>query len=321
MPSNTENIYDVPPCRQPIPVNINQSESEKAYEPLEYRGKSGLRPGRPTWNRNRQLRDKEATSMENEVEKFDALSVTNSQRISTVSTSSSSSRSSCDSMMLSSPPPDPLKEITLPQEEATQQLLDLHAAVCQAVPKLMEFVSSRWRSREHLGEHLQEIRAASEDVARSVTVFLNFVLDVRGNAQRLTDSNVQSRLLKQLSAVEDSGLVLQKSVDNLGRSGWRLDTLAQEPGPQQSPDQLERFVSVARTIPEDVKRLVSIINANSKLLFKNVQKEPEVQKNASPPDVRINIEKNRSPKEKEVDCDYVQLQVSFIFINHSVLFL
>ncbi|XP_062843272.1 cas scaffolding protein family member 4 [Trichomycterus rosablanca] len=314
---NAESIYDVPPCRQPMPIQqtVNLSESEKAVEPLEYRGKHGLRPdyprGRPSWTRNRQLRDREATIIENEVEKFRGLSVAGSQRISTVSTSSSSSgssRSSCDSMMLSSPSPEPLKEITLSQEEATQRLLELQEAVCRAVPKLMEFVSSRWRSREHLGKHLQEIRAASEDVAHSVTGFLNFALDVRGNAQRLTDSNLQSRLQKQLSTVEDSGLILQKSVDDLGCLGWPLDVLAQDLKQPQTPDQLERFVTVARMIPEDVKRLVSIVNANSKLLFKNTSKEPESLKSASPPDVRKSLGRNNLPKDKDGDYDYVQLQ-------------
>lgn len=331
-PPEKESIYDVPPSlkqREPI-LNgltlpnqqvINPGDSENVSKPLEYRCKPGPRRdhprGRSLWGRNimlsRELQERGAITIENEVKNGRGLPLSKNQRNSTVSTSSttsSSSRSSCDSLLLASPSPEPLREITLSPEETTQRLLQLQETVCQAVPKLMNFVSSHWRSREHLDQHLQEIRAASEDVANSVTSFLNFVLDIRGNAQRLTDSNLQARLQKQLSIVEDSGLILQTSVDALGGLGWALDALAQDLGQQQSSDQLERFVMVARTLPEDIKRLVSIINANSKLLFRNSSKEPEMPKNTSPPHVRKNLDKNEPLLDTEGDDDYVKLQVN-----------
>lgn len=336
-PPEKECIYDVPPSlkqREPI-LNgltlpnqqvINPGDSENVSKPLEYRCKPGPRPdhprGRSLWGRNimlsRELQERGAITIENEVKNGRGLPLSKNQRNSTVSTSSttsSSSRSSCDSLLLASPSPEPLREITLSPEETAQRLLQLQETVCQAVPKLMNFVSSRWRSREHLDQHLQEIRAASEDVANSVTSFLNFVLDIRGNAQRLTDSNLQARLQKQLSIVEDSGLILQTSVDALGGLGWALDALAQDLGQQQSSDQLERFVMVARTLPEDIKRLVSIINANSKLLFRNSSKEPEMPKNTSPPHVRKNLDKNEPLLDTQGDDDYVKLQVNRPFLK------
>uniref|UniRef100_A0A8C1KGS3 Cas scaffold protein family member 4 n=1 Tax=Cyprinus carpio TaxID=7962 RepID=A0A8C1KGS3_CYPCA len=209
-----------------------------------------------------------------------------SSTVSTSSTASSSSRSSCDSFI--------------------NRLLELQEAVCQSVPKLMLFVSSHWRTKEHLSQHLHQIRMATEDVTDSVTCFLNFALDVRGNAQRLTDFNLQTRLLKQLSIVEDSGLILQEAARTLRDLGWPLDTLAQDADQSQTPDHLERFVMVARTIPEDVKRLVSILNANGKLLFKVPAKEPDVVEKIGTSE--------RSKSEPMVDSgidesDYVQLQV------------
>uniref|UniRef100_A0A8B9GUB8 Cas scaffold protein family member 4 n=1 Tax=Astyanax mexicanus TaxID=7994 RepID=A0A8B9GUB8_ASTMX len=292
-----ESIYDIPPCAKPQEPsldatgvqklqNVSLSDSDKGVVPLEYRGKSGpmydFPRVLPTWGRQGRLSSHSMASM--------------------ASTTSSSSRSSCDSLMLSSPSPEPLREITMPQEEVSQQLMELQDMVCRAISKLMDFVSSSWRSREHLGEHLQEIHAAAEGVANSVTSFLDFVLDVRGNARRLTDSNLQTRLQKQLSIVEDSGLILQQSVDALGGLGWSLD--------------LERFVMVARTVPEDVKRLVSILNANGKLLFRSATKESETPKNASPTNPRPSQGKSEPPQDSEGDDnDYVQLQVRGIFYS------
>ncbi|KAK3536634.1 hypothetical protein QTP86_015437, partial [Hemibagrus guttatus] len=328
IPKQEEGIYDVPPSinkREPI-LNVltlpNQNvtspaNSENASKPLEYRFKTGPRPGRSSWGRqimvSRELQERGTKTTEKELKNDRGMSVFENQRNSTVSTSSntsSSSRSSCDSMMFGSPSPEPLREVTLSPEEATKRLLQLQETVCQAVPRLMNFVSSHWRSPEHLGQHLQEIRVASEDVANSVTSFLNFALDIRGNAQRLSDSNLQTRLQKQLSVVEDSGLIVQTSVNSLGDLGWTLDVLAQDPGQPQTPDKLERLVMVARTLPEDIKRLVSIINANSKLLFRNSSKEPEMPKNTSPPHVRKSLDKNEPLLDKEGDDDYVHLQDS-----------
>ncbi|XP_067360588.1 cas scaffolding protein family member 4 [Channa argus] len=229
-----------------------------------------------------------------------------SQRISTAS---SSSTSSCDSLALSSSSPEPLREVTLSQDEACRRLLDLQESICRTVPRLMEFVSSHWRSREHFEKHLKEIREAAEGIACSLTCFLNFTLDIKGNARRLTDANLQTRLYKQLSIVEDSGVILQQTVGALNIAGWPLNTLCQDPERVQTPDQLERFVMVARTVPEDVKRLVSIINANGKLLFRPPQKDPELLNTTGQP------EKKKSPNRREQggdivedDNDYVELQ-------------
>ncbi|XP_060766732.1 cas scaffolding protein family member 4 [Neoarius graeffei] len=302
---------------------INPGDSENISKPLEYRCELGPRPDHPrgclSWGKkimlSREQQEKGAITIENAIKNGSGAPVSENQRDSTVSTSSttsSSSRSSCDSLF-GSPSPDPPREVTLSPEEVTQRLLQLQETVCQAVPKLMNFVSSHWRCRKHLGQHLQKIRTASEDVANSVTSFLNFALDIRGNAQGLTDSNLQARLQKQLSIIEDSGLILQSSMDALGGLGWSLDVLAQDQGQLQTPDQLDRFVMVARTLPEDMKRLVSIINANSKLLFRNSSKEPELTKNPSPPDVQKSLGKNEPSADTKVDDDYVQLQTKTEF--------
>lgn len=338
-----ECIYDVPPrilqkepllngLTLPTQKVINPSDSKNVSISLEYRCKPGPSPDHPRGLSScgkkimlsRELQERGAMTIEAEVKNGSGVSVSENQRnsvmsnsstSSTSSTSSSSSRSSCDSLMFGSPSPEPLREVMLSPEEAAQRLLKLLERVCQAVPKLMDFVSSSWRTRKHLGQYLQEIRAASEDIANSVTSFLNFALDVKGNAQRLTDLNLQARLQKQFSIVEDSGLILQSSVNALGSMGWSLDVLAQELGQPQTPDQLERFVMVARTLPEDMKRLVSIINANSKLLFRISSKEPEMTKNTSPPHARKTPDKNEPPLDTEGDEDYVQLQVNRPFLE------
>ncbi|KAM4740392.1 cas scaffolding protein family member 4 [Anableps anableps] len=224
-----------------------------------------------------------------------------------ISTASSSSTSSCDSLPLSSSSPEPLREVTLSQEEACRKLLELQESVCGALPQLMDFVSSNWRCKYHLEKHLKEIKEATETIVSTLSCFLNFALDIKGNARWLTDTNLQTRLYKQLSIVEDSGVILQQTVSSLNTAGWPLDTLCQDAGQIQNPDQLDRFVMVARTVPDDVKRLVSIIYGNSKLLFKAPQKDQESVSSRSPPQTKKSPDKTKQESQED-DNDYVELQ-------------
>ncbi|XP_053725262.1 cas scaffolding protein family member 4 [Synchiropus splendidus] len=239
------------------------------------------------------------------------LSLTNENmkhgRSQRISTASNSSTSSCDSLQMSSA--EPQQVVTLSQEEACRTLSELQESVSRAVPKLMDFVSSRWRCRTHLEQHLEEIKTAAEVIADSLTQFLNFALDIKGNAQRLTDSHLKTRLCKQLSIVEDSSVILKQTVNCLNIAGWPLDTLCQDPSQLQTPDQLERFVMVARTVPDDVKRLVSIVNANGKLLFKASPKDPDVENPNSVQEIKksSDLSQVRGEQEEE-DNDYVELQ-------------
>ncbi|XP_041112740.1 cas scaffolding protein family member 4-like [Polyodon spathula] len=233
---------------------------------------------------------------------------TNSQCSSNAS--SSSSGSSCDP--LPPPPlssPEPHRAVTLSQEEAVRRLSLLQEGVCQAVSRLMVFVSSRWRAREHLTCHLEEVHSSVEAIAGSLSSFLDFVRDMRGNASRLRDCNLQARLQKQLAIVEDSGVILREAKAALAQAGWELDSLAQDPSQAPPSDSLDRFVMVARTVPEDVKRLVSILNANSKLLFRLTSPVP------APAPVWTKREESRAGKKNgpqgnspSEDSDYVLLQ-------------
>ncbi|KAM6946513.1 cas scaffolding protein family member 4 [Lycodopsis pacificus] len=312
-----ELVYAVPPQEEPLARVISDPPSD--HIPLECRGDSSNAHelARVRLQRMRNFlacttfhelpRNGESLVQEDDERgRTLRLSTADSQRISTAS---SSSTSSCDSLTLGSSSPEPLREVTLSQDEACRRLLDLRDSVCKAVPCLMEFVSSHWRSRQHLEKHLREIEEAAEGIVCSLTCFLSFALDVKGNARRLTDTNLQTRLFKQLSIVEDSGVILQQTVSALNMAGWPLNTLCQDPGQVQTPDQLERFVMVARTVPEDVKRLVSIINANGKLLFRAPQKAPESLNTIGQPETKKSPDgSEQGGNLVEDDNDYVELQ-------------
>uniref|UniRef100_A0A668TL32 SH3 domain-containing protein n=1 Tax=Oreochromis aureus TaxID=47969 RepID=A0A668TL32_OREAU len=312
-----ESVYVVPAKEELLIQGVTDQPNDQ--KPLECRGNSSndfeLQRVRLQRMRNflvcttfHGIQESGETALrEDEQGRNQHLPAADNQRISTAS---SSSNSSCDSLALSSSSPELLREVTLSQDEACRKLLDLQESVCEAVPKLMDFVSSHWRCKGHLEKHLKEIKEAAELIVCSLTCFLNFALDVKGNARRLTDANLQTRLCKQLSIVEDSGVILQQTVSNLNAAKWPLNKLSQEPGKVQTPDQLERFVMVARTIPDDIKRLVSIINANGKLLFRTPQRDQESVNTTDPPEKKCLDKTKQEGDLAEDDNDYVELQVS-----------
>lgn len=251
------------------------------------------------------------------------------------STLSSSSSSSAESFSTLSPSPEPIQEIKLELEAAIETLTRLQHGVSSSIASLMIFVSSKWRLQEHLEKSLEEIHRAVDHIKVSMGEFLAFAQALKGNASNLTDNNLQARIKKQLEILTNSYKILTETREALNSCSWSLEALVLRK-PQNNPDDLDRFVMVARTIPEDIKRFVSIIIANGKLLFRKNEKEQEKKQpkvnleckmaKQIPVPRRVEIEslqrnapekssQSRVPVEKPEensteDCDYVQLQVS-----------
>nr|XP_008170713.1 cas scaffolding protein family member 4 isoform X1 [Chrysemys picta bellii] len=262
----------------------------------------------------------------------DRLSVSSvDSRTSTLSTLSSTSAES--SSMSSSE--EPAKEIELELDLAIEALTKLQHSVSSSVASLMIFVSSKWRFREHLETNLEEIHRAIDHIKVSLGEFLDFAQAIKVNASCVTDNNLQTRIKTQLKILTDSFQILVETREALNNCKWSLEVLVIKK-PQNNPDDLDRFVMVARTIPDDIKRFVSIIIANGKLLFKKNCKEEETKtpkigtdyKMAKPIPIprrreldslqrntldKPNKNKVSSEKSREnvtEDCDYVQLQKS-----------
>ncbi|XP_006129459.2 cas scaffolding protein family member 4 isoform X1 [Pelodiscus sinensis] len=310
-----QNVYDIPKV---LPV---ASQHGKGTE------KNNCSFGNHTYNIPPQL------SKDAKLEQ-DRLSVSSmDSRTSTLSTSSTTSAES--SSMSSSE--EPAKEIKLELDVAIETLTKLQHSVSSSIASLMIFVSSKWRFQEHLETNLEEIHRAIDHIKVSLGEFLDFAQAIKMNASCATDNNLQTRINKQLKILTDSFQILVQTRKALNNCNWSLEVLVIKK-PQTSPDDLDRFVMVARTIPDDIKRFVSIIIANGKLLFRKNCEEQETK----PPNIgtdhkmakqisthrRIELDslqsnpfnkpnkiKFSSEKSREnaiEDCDYVQLQKSFV---------
>ncbi|KYO42060.1 cas scaffolding protein family member 4 [Alligator mississippiensis] len=303
-----QNIYDIPKV---LPTALqNRKGTEKNNGSFEDH----------TYNVPLQLsRD---AKLEQDRLSFDSVD----SRTSTISTSPSTS---VESFSLSSEE-EPAQEIKLDLDVAIEMLTKLQHSVSSSVASLMLYVSSKWRYQEHLEANIEEVHRAVDHIKVSLGEFLNFAQGIKANASYLSDNNLQTRIKKQLQILVDSFHILVETREALNNCSWSLQVLVIKK-PQNNPDDLDRFVMVARAIPDDIRRFVSIIIANGKLLFKkndNEQKTTQPKLNTehkmakpvpAPRKREFNSLQRNKPNKSELsseksrknvseDCDYVHLQ-------------
>ncbi|XP_030769816.1 cas scaffolding protein family member 4 isoform X2 [Rhinopithecus roxellana] len=207
---------------------------------------------------------------------------------STTSTDSFSSSSSEESA----------KELSLDLDVARETVMSLQHKVVSSVAGLMLFVSRKWRFRDYLEANIDAIHRSTEHIEESVREFLDFARGVHGTACNLTDSNLQNRIRDQMQTISNSYRILLETKGSLDNRNWPLEVLVTD-NVQNSPDDLERFVMVARMLPEDIKRFASIVIANGRLLFKrNCEKEETVQLT---PNAEFKCDKCIQPPQRETE--------------------
>nr|KAF6421836.1 Cas scaffold protein family member 4 [Rousettus aegyptiacus] len=211
--------------------------------------------------------------------------------VSSCSSTSTDSSSSCFSE-------ESAKEPSLDLDLAKETVMALQQKVASAVAGLMLFVSRKWRFRDNLEANIDAIHRATDHVEESLREFLDFARGVCGAACNLASSNLQARIRDQLQTVSNSYQVLLETKDTLDGCNWSLEVLVMDEV-QSSPDDLERFVMVARMVPEDIKRLASMLIANARLLFKqNCEKEEIVH---STPNAGFKLAKCIQLPQREVE--------------------
>uniref|UniRef100_A0A8C3VQM5 Cas scaffolding protein family member 4 n=1 Tax=Catagonus wagneri TaxID=51154 RepID=A0A8C3VQM5_9CETA len=194
----------------------------------------------------------------------DSLSVSSSDSRASVLSSCSSTSTDSSSSSFSE---EPAKELPLDLDLAKETVTALQRKVASSVSSLMHFVSRKWRFRDCLEANIDSIRRAADHIEESLREFLDFAHGLRGTAGNLADSNLQAKIRDQLQTLSNSYQILLETKESLESCGWSLEVLVTDKV-QNSPDDLERFVLVARMVPEDIKRFASIIIANGRLLFK-----------------------------------------------------
>lgn len=185
-----------------------------------------------------------------------SFSSTGSTR-SSMSTSSSSTGSNSEA------------RLTLDVDAAVQRLYRLQQGVEISVGALHSMAaSSHWRTFPFMERHANDVRMVLDRVRATLGDFIVFGRGAAANATSLSDSSLHSKMRRQLGRLEDSQQILLQIYQVLDNCSWALNTLAYSGNHHNKSDDLDRFVMVSRTVPDDAKQLASTIGGSAELLFR-----------------------------------------------------
>ncbi|XP_030337452.1 enhancer of filamentation 1 isoform X2 [Strigops habroptila] len=184
---------------------------------------------------------------------------------STRSNMSTSSTTSKDSSFSASTAQD--KRLILDPDTAIERLYHLQQMVETAVNNLMAFVTADWRSYGYMEKHINEIHTAVDKVEQSLLEYLQFAKGSAANASCLSEFSLLNKMRREVQRLEDSHQILTQTSHDLNSYHWSLNVLAVN-RLQNKCDDLDRFVMVARTVPDDAKQLTTTISVNAEVLFR-----------------------------------------------------
>lgn len=116
--------------------------------------------------------------------------------------------------------------------------------------------------------HANDVRTVLDRVRAALGDFVVFGRGAAANATALSDSSLHSKLRRQLGRLEDSQQILLQIYQTLENCSWAINALASSGRQHNKSDDLDRFVMVSRTVPDDAKQLASTIGSNAELLFR-----------------------------------------------------
>lgn len=201
-----------------------------------------------------------------------SFSSTGSTR-SSMSTSSSSTGSSSEG------------RLALDLDAAVQRLYRLQQGVEASVAALQNFAASpHWRTFPFMERHANDVRTVLDRVRAGLGDFVVFGRGAAANATALSDSSLHSKLRRQLGRLEDSQQILLQIYQAFENCGWALNALASSAAAKHhnKTDDLDRFVMVSRTLPDDAKQLASTIGSNAELLFRRAPMDGSFSRGSTP---------------------------------------
>lgn len=313
-----EGVYDVPPpaLHSGAGPQTDVYDIPRGVQPSQHRTTPADRDG------NKSIYDIPAQDARAAADLTDGVnrlsfSSTGSSR-SSMSTSSSSAGSSSESRLV------------LDVDAAVQRLCRLQQAVEVSVGALQSMAaSSLWRTSPFMERHANDVHTVLDRVRASLGDFVVFGRGAAANAAALADSSLHAKLRRQLGRLEDSQHILLQIYQVLDNGGWAPNTLASSGKQHHKSDDLDRFVMVSRTVPDDAKQLVSTIGSNAELLFRRTHLDGDPSHTLTSPSSdkdsyggqtksfpascsqdKDNMNSEKCVKSWMEDYDYVHLQVN-----------
>ncbi|XP_067651248.1 enhancer of filamentation 1-like [Haliotis asinina] len=161
-------------------------------------------------------------------------------------------------------------ELPLEMDAALEFLTRLQQDIQKTASKFLGFVSSTWRKKESLQSKLYEIKIAVTGVKNSLAEYIKFAQGTLANASKLPDKKLVNKLYKQLNPLQNSFQLISGALKNLDEVKWQTDILA-EPLDSSKSDDLGQIATLCKDLSSNARKLASLIQGNSTLLFPRTQ--------------------------------------------------
>ncbi|XP_068567446.1 enhancer of filamentation 1 [Cebidichthys violaceus] len=269
-PNGNEGIYDVPPSA----LHSGAGSQSDVYDIPR-----GMQP--PQQHRTSPA-DRDGSKGIYDIPAQDARAVADvTDGVNRLSFSSTGSTRS--SMSTSSSSTGSEGRLALDVDAAVQRLCRLQQAVEASVGALHSMAASpHWRTFPFMERHANDVRTVLDRVRAALGDFVVFGRGAAANATALSDSSLHSKLRRQLARLEDSQQILLQIYQVLESCSWALNALASAGKHHNKSDDLDRFVMVSRTVPDDAKQLASTIGSSAELLFRRTHADGSFSMGSTP---------------------------------------
>ncbi|XP_038069899.1 breast cancer anti-estrogen resistance protein 1-like isoform X2 [Patiria miniata] len=149
-----------------------------------------------------------------------------------------------------------------------------------AIAYLMSYVSSTWRHQSNLEPRIHEIKSACKQLKVALEEFLEFSDQCVAGAAKHSEELWTGKLCKSAQAMRESHASMVKSHAALDEMNWQVSKLVYKPG-SSTANELDQIALSARSVTDDMKRFVSLVQENEASLFR-----PSFARNLSNPQER-----------------------------------
>lgn len=179
-----------------------------------------------------------------------------------------------------------------------ESLNRLQNEAASAVQRLLGLFTPSWRKPENLRNGILEIKLSAERLRTSLHELSEFCEGSLGNAHKAADKSLVTKLKPLSKALNDANRVIQDSCNELDMLNWEVDKLSREKEEETNFDCLDRLISCAKSLTEDIRRAASFLQGNAPLLFKKGS-SPALPEDYDYVNLDKQTEKNKSQEIRE----------------------
>ncbi|XP_077446706.1 enhancer of filamentation 1 [Stigmatopora argus] len=287
-------VYDIPPSSEPANRHRNSNEGIYDVPPTALLSGGAVSPG-DVYDvpRGAQLPRRRSSPSERDKGVYDVPAADSrgvadvTDGVNRLSFSSTGSTRSSMSTSSSSTGTGSEGRLALDVDAALQRLHRLQQGVELSVGALHSMAASpHWRTFPFVERHANDVRAVLDRVRTGLGDFILFGKGAAANATALSDSALHGKLRRQLCRLEDSQQILLQIYQALENNGWSPNALASCGAGKHhnKSDELDRFVMVSRSVPDDAKQLASTIGNGAELLFRRSHADGSFSGGSTPDD-------------------------------------